>query len=78
MSPANKGQQMITQYPAANRLIRLQEVIRLIGLSRSQIYKMQGEGTFPRSIPLAKRSVAWLEREIQIWMAERISSRSVN
>jgi prophage regulatory protein len=69
---------MTTEHLTANRLIRLQEVIRLIGLSRSQIYKMQGEGTFPRSVPLAKRSVAWLEREVQIWVKQRVDSRAVN
>lgn len=69
---------MTFNHPATNRLIRLHEVIRRIGLSRSQIYKMQGEGTFPRSVPLAKRSVAWLEHEVSNWVTQRINSRTVS
>ncbi|ULU26342.1 helix-turn-helix transcriptional regulator [Dyella terrae] len=69
---------MTTDSLTADRLIRIKEVIRQIGLSRSQIYKMQGEGTFPRSVNLATRSVAWSEREVQIWVAQRVSSRTVN
>jgi prophage regulatory protein len=62
---------MTTNHTQPNRFIRLPEVIHLIGLSRSQIYKMQGEGAFPRSVRLSERSVAWLEIEVLHWMDQR-------
>lgn len=56
------------------RFLRITEVMHLIGLSRSQIYKMQGEGSFPHSIGLSKRAVAWSESAIRDWMASRWKS----
>lgn len=62
---------MITSQTQPNRFIRLPEVIHLIGLSRSQIYKMQGDGLFPRSVHLSERSIAWREIEVLHWMDQR-------
>ena len=62
---------MTTKHTQPNRFIRLPEVIHLIGLSRSQIYKMQSEGSFPRSVRLSERSVAWHEFEVLHWMDQR-------
>lgn len=56
-----------------NRLIRLPEVMRLTGLSRSLIYLLISQGTFPQQIELNKRTAAWLESEILFWIEERIS-----
>ena len=58
------------------RFIRLPEVKNLTGLSRSTIYCLIGNGTFPRQIPIGGcRAVGWLESEIQGWIAERIAKR---
>ncbi|SHL89780.1 transcriptional regulator, AlpA family [Rhodanobacter sp. OK091] len=62
---------MSFEHALTTRFLRLPEVMCLIGLSRSQIYKMQGEGTFPRSIALSRRAVAWSDREVRQWMACR-------
>jgi prophage regulatory protein len=54
-------------------LIRRKEVERLTTLSRSRIYALMQQGTFPKPISLGKMSVAWLESEIQEWIAARIA-----
>jgi prophage regulatory protein len=56
------------------RLIRLPEVIRQTGLARSSIYDGIRAGTFPKPVPLCGRNVAWVESEIQQWIAERIAA----
>lgn len=55
------------------RLIRLPEVMRRVGLSRSSIYKRMAEGTFPHSRSLGPKCAVWVELEIDAWIA-RISS----
>lgn len=65
---------MNTQPESSNRLIRLVEVLRIIGLSRSQLYKMQNDGLFPRSIKLSARAVAWREAEVLNWCFSRSHS----
>ena len=54
-------------------LIRLSEVIRRTGLSRSSIYAAISRKEFPPSIPLGARSVAWIEKEIAHWIEQRIA-----
>lgn len=59
------------------RLLRRPEVERLTGLRRSTIYELMREGRFPKPIQLSKKSVAWVEAEINEWIAARIkASRS--
>ena len=56
------------------RIIKRPEVEIVTGLSRSSIYAKMEDGTFPKTIKLSKRSVGWLESEIQDWLNERISA----
>ena len=60
----------------ADSIMRLPEVKRWTGLSRSSIYLRMGEGTFPQTITLGgprARAVGWLGSEIQGWVADRIA-----
>ncbi|MXW16170.1 MAG: AlpA family transcriptional regulator [Gemmatimonadetes bacterium] len=60
------------------RFLRLPEVMKRTGLSRSTIYVRLAEGRFPRPVALGGRAVGWIEAEIEEWVAERIAeSRSV-
>lgn len=54
-------------------LIRRKEVERQTSLSRSRIYALMQEGLFPSSVPLGPMSVAWVESEIQEWIAARLA-----
>ena len=51
-----------------SKVIKLAEVILRTGLSRSVIYEKMEEGTFPRSLKLNRRSVGWLEAEVETWI----------
>ena len=54
--------------PNTNRILRCKDVMSLTGLSRSTIYAMMLEGTFPPSIKLSKRAVGWREAAIREWL----------
>lgn len=56
------------------RLIRLPEVCKRVGLKRATIYALMGDGKFPRQRKLAGNSVAWVDREVDAWIAERIAA----
>ncbi|MFG0806809.1 AlpA family transcriptional regulator [Pseudomonas fluvialis] len=60
------------------KIIRLSGVIETTGLARSTIYKLIGEGDFPRPVPLTPRSVGWLENEVHEWIKCRIAARDLN
>ena len=53
------------------KLVRLPTVESLTGLKRSSIYKAMRERTFPGSVRLSARAVAWRESEVLAWCAER-------
>jgi len=53
-------------------ILRLPEVKRSTGLSRSTIYLRVAEGTFPKPVSLGGRSVGWLDQEVQDWLQRRI------
>jgi prophage regulatory protein len=68
--------QMI-ETPTKERFLRLSDVKKRTGLSRSTIYLNISNGTFPKNINLGLRCVAWLESEIEAWMQARIQERSI-
>ncbi len=57
------------------RLIRLKEVMHITGLARATIYKYIKAKTFPMSVSLGDRAVAWVESEIDKWIEDRIVER---
>lgn len=59
------------------RLIRLREVLNRVGLSKATVYRRIREGTFPSPCPLDSRgrSVAWVEGEIDKFIADCVAAR---
>lgn len=55
-------------------LIRVAEVLRITGLSRSTLYEKMMANQFPKQVNLGTRSVAWVKSEVQAWARERISA----
>ena len=56
-------------------LLRLPEVIRRTGKSRSVIYRDVAAGTFPAPVKIGDRSSAWPSPAVEKWIAERIASQ---
>lgn len=59
------------------QLLRLRQVQQIIGLSRSEIYRLISLNRFPRQIPLGERARAWDADEVHTWVQERIAARKV-
>lgn len=57
-----------------NRLIRRKEVQDKTGLGASSIYAMMKTGDFPQCLNLSERRVAWIEADIDKWIAERVAN----
>ena len=57
-----------------SRLIRLPEVESRTGLKKSTIYAAMKAGTFPKSIVMGARLVAWPQAQIDGWIADRIDA----
>jgi prophage regulatory protein len=56
----------------AETFLRLPQVMAQTGLCRSAVYALDG---FPKPVKLGGRAVAWLESEIQSWIAKTIQAQ---
>lgn len=56
-------------------ILRLPEVKRRSGLSRTSIYERVATRTFPAPVSLGGRCVGWLEEELTAWVTSRVASR---
>ena len=56
------------------KLLRLSDVRERVPYSRSTIYQLIAQGKFPQAISLGERAVAWLESDIDEWIAARVES----
>ena len=57
---------------AVNSVLRLTEVKKRVGLSRSSIYAAISAGTFPAQVRLGVRAVGWLAADVESWIATRV------
>lgn len=56
----------------SDRILRIEDVLEMTGLSRSSLYRRIKDGTFPEPLRLggdASRAVGWLEPEVIAWIA---------
>ena len=55
------------------RILRLPDVVRMTGISRSRIYVYMSRKAdpFPRSIRLGPNMVGWRKSEVEAWLSAR-------
>jgi prophage regulatory protein len=52
----------------ALRIMRLNEVKAVTGLSKTTIYRFEKEGRFPSRVSLGERSVGWFEDDVETFL----------
>jgi len=57
-----------------HRFLKLDDVVAITTLSKSEIYRRISSNTFPKQISLGPKSVVWIESEVLIWCEERIAA----
>ncbi|SDJ10887.1 helix-turn-helix transcriptional regulator [Billgrantia gudaonensis] len=55
-------------------LLKRPEVRKRTTLSDSALYRLMEKGEFPRPVQLGPRAVAWVEAEVDAWIAARIEA----
>lgn len=58
------------------RMLRLAQVASMTGLSKAKVYALQSRGDFPQRVQLTAGRVAWVEAEVQAWLAARIAANT--
>ena len=57
------------------RILRIQEVSNITGLSSSSIYKQIRLGEFPQSVKITKRASGWDDEEVDAWVAAKLGKK---
>ena len=60
-------------YQSPLRLMRVNEVLDLTGLSRATLYRKIAVGTFPPQHKLAERCCGWRVGEVTIWLRNPVT-----
>ncbi|MGQ0698263.1 MAG: helix-turn-helix transcriptional regulator [Panacagrimonas sp.] len=58
----------------AERLLRLNEVLSRVGVSRSTLYAWISDGAFPAPVRLSQHLSAWPESSVSAWIELRIAT----
>jgi prophage regulatory protein len=53
------------------QLLRPRQAAKMLGVSRSTLYRLAADRTFPRPVKLTKQCVAWRESELREWVEIR-------
>lgn len=61
-----------------DRLLRIQQVKAITGISKTTIYKLIGQGKFPKAIHVSgSRISSWSSSELDEWITEQKASRNL-
>ncbi|WP_186187925.1 AlpA family transcriptional regulator [Burkholderia gladioli] len=53
------------------KALNIKQVMEKVGLGKSTIYRMIAAGDFPKSFVLAGTRTAWLDSDVDEWLAQR-------
>lgn len=54
------------------KMLRIAEVCRRVGVSKSQIYRMVKDSGFPAPVQISRRTNAWVSADVEHWLQGRI------
>ena len=68
--------EVVTTIPhQPKRAVRPSEVSKRTGLSIPTIWRLRRRGDFPQPFRLSRGAIAWLEADIDNWIASRAAAR---
>lgn len=60
------------------KIIRMNQLVKRLGLSRSSIYRLRAQGDFVPAIRLGIRSVGYSEAEVSAWLEKKEAETTQN
>ncbi|MDX8377497.1 MAG: AlpA family phage regulatory protein [Mariprofundales bacterium] len=52
-------------------ILRVKEVMKLVGLGRTTIWRLEKKGAFPKRVKLSPNTIGWYSNEIKYWLETR-------
>lgn len=54
-----------------DQILRQRELIKLVGLSRVSLWRLERLGLFPQRRRIGRHAIGWLKSDIDAWLATR-------
>ena len=54
--------------------LRMKDIQQMTALSKSTIYRLISEGSFPKQVEIGKRAVVWVRSDVSNWMDQQLSA----
>jgi prophage regulatory protein len=64
--------------PKPPELLRITKVQARTGLSRASVWRLVRDASFPAPVRIGRRAVAWLDTEIDSWIANCVKARNTS
>lgn len=68
---------MVDEKKSPHKLLKLSEVCQRTTLSRAVVNGLRRSGDFPRAVQIAAKRIAFVEAEIDAWIADRVERNRV-
>lgn len=59
----------------AQKLFPMRALLECICISKTELYRRINRGDFPKPVPIGRQRVAFIEAEVESWIAARIEAR---
>lgn len=57
-------------------LISLKDTCVLTSMSKTMIHRLRTEGRFPSAVALGEKRIAFLRREVLVWIEQKLAARA--
>jgi len=55
-----------------DRMMRVPEVVKIVGVSKATLRNMIRDGVFPAPIKISRQAIAWAESTVSNWLRTKI------
>ena len=66
----------MSYHPVKSDLMMSDEVDARVPYSRAHLYRLEGQGEFPKRKRIGANRIAWVRSEVEQWLAERLEGQS--
>ena len=61
--------------PAVDYIIRPNDMVKVLGVSKAQLYRMVKAGDFPPPLKISERSSGWRTSDYHRWLDQRAAAQ---
>ena len=59
-----------------DRLVRMRELIKIVSMSRANIYLLMSKGKFPKNFKISEKTAVWRLSVIEEWISQKENEKT--